>query len=183
MNLSIFPDRDGIDEDYLLTIAYADGAGRKLTNTLPIHVIDQDRERTNEFAVTVNYDRDATGFFTNPVARVVVQSAVDDWAYFFAGMNLDPVKRGTETTYIWANNFNGGYTFTNTNDYRGYLLYAYGTTNAAHRSGGEGSFSGGGKRTADRCGESGGAGGDRGGIRGSHPLASHSDQSNARPAV
>ncbi len=143
VNLSIFPDRDGIDEDYLLTIAYADGAGRKLTNTLPIHVIDQDRERTNEFAVTVNYDRDATGFFTNPVARIVVQSAVDDWAYFFAAMNLDAVKRGTETTYIWANNFNGGYTFTNTNDYRGYLLYAYGTTNAAHRSGGEGSFSGG----------------------------------------
>lgn len=32
--------------------------------------------------------------------------------------------------------------FTNTNNYTGYLFYAYGTTNRTHPSGGEGSYSG-----------------------------------------
>jgi hypothetical protein len=57
-------------------------------------------------------------------------------------MNLNSVAVGTESTYIWSNNFSGGYFFSNTNSYRGYLLYAYGTTNSVHRSGGEGNFSG-----------------------------------------
>lgn len=141
VRLSIFPDRDGLDEDYALTIVFA-GANGKQTNTVPIHVIDQDLQRTNEFAVIVNYDRDATGFFTNALRRALVKQAADDWAYFFGGMDLDTVLAGTESTYIWSNNFNGGYYFTNTNSYRGYQLYAYGTTNTTHRSGGEGSYSG-----------------------------------------
>ncbi len=57
-------------------------------------------------------------------------------------MNLDSVAAGKESTYIWSNNFNGGYSFINTNSYTGYLLYAYGTTNSLHRSGGEGSYAG-----------------------------------------
>ena len=57
-------------------------------------------------------------------------------------MGLDTVHDGTEQTYIWSNNFNGGYYFINTNTYSGYLLYAYGTTNSTHRSGGEGSSAG-----------------------------------------
>jgi hypothetical protein len=109
---------------------------------VPIHVLDQDLPRTNDFVVKVNFDRDITGFFTNATRRALVKQAVEDWAYFFADMNLDVVAVGTESTYIWSNNFNGGYYFNNTNSYRGYQLYAYGTTNTAHRSGGEGSFSG-----------------------------------------
>ena len=35
----------------------------KQTNTVPIHVRDLDLQRTNDFVVTVNFDRDATGFF------------------------------------------------------------------------------------------------------------------------
>ena len=142
VRLSIFPDRDGIDEDYMLTVAFAGANSGKQTNTVPIHVIDQDLQKTNEFAVIVNYGRDVTGFFTNAIRRALVQRAADDWAYFFGGMNLDTVLAGTESTYIWSNNFNGGYFFTNTNSYRGYQLYAYGTTNTTHRSGGEGSYSG-----------------------------------------
>lgn len=80
--------------------------------------------------------------FTNATRRALTTQAANDWTYFFAGMNLDPVLAGTETTFIWSNNFDGGDYFTNTNDYTGYLLYAYGTTNDTHRSGGEGSFSG-----------------------------------------
>jgi hypothetical protein len=63
-------------------------------------------------------------------------------------MNLDRVAIGAEQTYIWSNNFSGGYYFTSTNSYTGYLLYPYGTTNSAHRSGGEASFSGGAQTSA-----------------------------------
>lgn len=141
VGLSIFPDRDGLDEDYTLTIVFTDATAKKQTNFVPIHVIDQDLQRTNDFVVTENFDRDVTGFFTNATKRALVKQAADDWAYFFADMNLDTVKPGAESTYIWYNNFSGGYNFTSTNSYRGYLLYPYGTVNDAHRSGGESSYS------------------------------------------
>jgi hypothetical protein len=142
VRLSIFPDRDGLDEDYMLNIVFTGANGVRQTNTVPIHVIDQDLQRTNDFEVIANFDRDLTGFFTNTMRLALVRQAAGDWSYFFGGMNLDLVAVGTESTYIWSNNFNGGYFFINTNSYRGYQLYAYGTTNAAHRSGGEGSYSG-----------------------------------------
>src|SRR5213593_1805362 len=40
VRLSIFPDRDSADEDYILTIVFAGANSVKQTNTLPIHVID-----------------------------------------------------------------------------------------------------------------------------------------------
>ena len=141
--LSIFPDRDGTNEDYTLTIVFTGGNSAKQTNTLPIHIVDLDLQRTNDFVVTQNYDRDITGAFTNATRRWLVKQAAEDWAYFFAGMNLDPVAAGSESTYIWSNDFNGGNYFTCTNKYTGYLLYSYGTTNSTHRSGGEASFYGG----------------------------------------
>jgi putative Ig domain-containing protein len=142
IRLSIFPDRDSVDEEYTLTIVFTGANNAKETNMLPIRVRDLDVQRTNAFVVTMNFDRDITEFFTNSLSRALTMQAAEDWAYFFADMNLDPVPVGSETTYIWSNNFNGGYYFANTNAYRGYLLYAYGTTNATHRSGGDGSYSG-----------------------------------------
>ena len=142
VRLSIFPDRDGLDEEYTLTLVFTDANRVKQTNTLPIHVLDQDVQRSNDFVVTVNFDRDETGVFTNATRRALTTQAANDWAYFFADLSLDPVSAGSETTYIWSNNFNGGYYFTSTNNYTGYLLYAYGTTNLTHRSGGEGNFGG-----------------------------------------
>ena len=142
VRLSIFPDRDGLDEDYTLTMVFTGANSIKQTNSVPIYVIDQDRQQPNDFVVTVNFDRDETGVFTNATRRLLTTQAANDWTYFFTGMNLDPVPIGAETTYIWSNNFDGGYYFTNTNGYTGYLLYAYGTTNDTHRSGGEGNFNG-----------------------------------------
>ena len=141
-NMSIFPAHNSPDGNYTLTIVFTDANNTKQTNTLPIQVIDEDTHSTNAFVVTANFDRDITGFFTNATARMLVTQAANDWTYYFTGMNLDPVTAGTETTYIWSNNFDGGYYFTNTNNYTGYLLYAYGTTNATDVSGGEGSYSG-----------------------------------------
>src|ERR1041385_3365219 len=93
VKLSIFPDRDSTDEDYTLTIVFTGANNAKQTNTVPIHVIDQDLPRTNDFVVTVNFDRDITGFFTNATRRALVKQAAEDWAYFFGGMNLDVVDR------------------------------------------------------------------------------------------
>jgi hypothetical protein len=69
VRLSIFPDRDSFDEDYTLTIVFTGANSVKQTNTVPIHVIDQDLLRTNDFSVIVNFDRDITGFFTNATRR------------------------------------------------------------------------------------------------------------------
>jgi hypothetical protein len=147
VQISIFPDRDGVDEDYSLTIVFTGADARRQTNSIGIHVVDQDTARTNDFNVLVNFDRDVTGFFTNAARRDIVKQAAQDWAYFFGGMDLDVVPVGAESTYIWNDNFNGGYSFVNTNSYRGYQLYGYGTQNDAHRSGGEASYSGGAQRS------------------------------------
>lgn len=142
VGMSIFPAHNDPDGNYTLTLVFTDANGVKQTNTVPIRVIDEDTHHTNDFVVTVNFDRDITGFFTNATARAIVKQAANDWTYFFTGMNLDPVAAGTESTYIWSNNYDGGYYFTNTNTYTGYLLYAYGITNATDISGGEGNFYG-----------------------------------------
>ena len=142
VNVSIFPAHTNPDGNYTLTLVFTGANHGKQTNTVPIQVIDQDTHSTNAFVVTANFDRDITQFFTNATARRLVTQAANDWSYYFTGMSLDPVPIGTETTYIWSNNFDGGYYFTNTNQYTGYQLYAYGTTNDVVRSGGEGSYSG-----------------------------------------
>lgn len=142
VSISIFPDRNNLDENYVLTIVFTSVNGVRQTNSIPIHVIDQDIQRANDFTVIANFDRDITGIFTNATKRALTTQAANDWTYFFDNMKLDPVSPGSESTFIWSNNFNGGYSFTNTNNYTGYLLYAYGTTNSVHRSGGEGSYSG-----------------------------------------
>ena len=142
VGMSIFPAHDSPDGDYTLTIVFTGADNTRQTNTVPVHVIDEDTHGKNAFVVTVNFDRDTTGFFTNATTRRLVTQAANDWTYYFTGMNLDPVAAGEESTYIWSNNFNGGYDYTNTNNYTGYLLYAYGTTNAQRRSGGEGSSDG-----------------------------------------
>ena len=130
------------DERCTMTIVFTDANQTKQTNTLPIQIIDQDTHHSIDFVVTPDFDRDASGFFTNAAARRLVAQAANDWAYYFTGMNLDPVPAGTEQSYIWSNNFRGGYYFENTNAYTGYLLYAYGITNAKNISGGEGSYAG-----------------------------------------
>ena len=140
--LSIFPAHTRPDRSFTLTLVFTGANNASQTNTLPIKVLDQATQRAHDFLVTVNYDRDATHFFGNPVARLLVDQAANDWAYYFSGMNLDPILVGTEKTWLWSNNFNNGYEFVNSNTYTGFQLYAYGTTNSELRSGGEASHQG-----------------------------------------
>src|ERR1035438_9151261 len=47
VRLSVFPDRDTLDEDYTLTIVFTGADSVRQTNTVPIHVLDLDLQRTN----------------------------------------------------------------------------------------------------------------------------------------
>jgi hypothetical protein len=138
--LSIFPDRDSLDEDYTLTINLS---GAAVETKIPIHVIDQDTKDANLFNVTLNFAQDKTGFFDDPAKRAIVQSAAQDWGYFIGDMKLDVVPAGAEQTFIWnTNGFISGKFVQNSAEYRGYLLYAYGIHGSEVRSGGEPSSSG-----------------------------------------
>lgn len=144
VSVSIFPDRDGRDEDQALEIEFTDAGGTRRSLGLPVHVVDQDRDRPASFSVTVDFAQDRTGFFHDPAKRRVVEQAARDWAYFFDGEGLDPVAAGTETTLIWnPDGFTSSRRVTNETGYTGYLLYAYGIDGTELRSGGEPSRLGG----------------------------------------
>jgi hypothetical protein len=139
VRLSIFPDRDGLDEDYVLTIRVAGQAGRQF----PIHVLDQDRPATNQLNITIDFSQDLTGFFSDPAKRAIVQEAAQDWADFYDNMGLRVVPANSESTFIWdTNGFVSGHYVNNAGAYQGFLLYGYGIHSSALRSGGEGSYAG-----------------------------------------
>lgn len=145
--VSIFGDRDSLNENYPLTLSFTDANGSTKTQNLKVNVIDQDKVQTNPFSISVDFSKDTTGFFsTNMDHRNIFNSAAQDWAYFFDYMSLDPVSQGIEQTWIWnASGFTSGYYTANSFSYSGYLLYAYGinVSSPPYRSGGEPSLAGG----------------------------------------
>lgn len=138
IHISIFPDRDGEDEQYELRIT-----STKTTTTIPIRVIDLDRPAAKHFPVTLDFSKDKTGFFKNPDARRITQQAADDWAFFIDDMKFKTIPVGAEKTWIWnPDGFHSGQLVKNDRPFDGYLLYAYGVHHAELRSGGEGSYVG-----------------------------------------
>jgi hypothetical protein len=130
VHMAIFPDRDGQDETHRLRIDFSDARGGAESFSLPIHVTDQDRDRSNAITITVDFSQDRTGFFRDEIKRATVIQAANDWAYFFADMKLQPVAAGAEKTLIWGSDgFKSSTTVTNLREYQGYLLYAYGIRN------------------------------------------------------
>ncbi len=125
--VSIFPDRDTSDEDHVLTIRYMDNRRTVRTQTIDVHVIDQDIDRTAEFNIIADFRHDSTGMFDDPAAREIVQQGLDDFAYFIADMNLDEVLAGEERMWIWrGHEYRNGIHVTNAIGYTGFLVYVYG---------------------------------------------------------
>jgi hypothetical protein len=125
--LSIFPDRDTIDENYLLTIRFQDAQNKQKSATINIRVIDQDTNQASPFKITVDFSQDQTGFFDDSQKRDIIQQAADDWAYFIDDMELDTVSAGKENTWILNPNTPPPLTsVTNATPYSGFLLYALG---------------------------------------------------------
>jgi Putative Ig domain len=144
--VSIFPDRDGLDEDHVLEIKFTEAGGAQSTQQLKAHVIDQDKAPSANFHVEVDFSKDKTGFFDDSAKRAIVRQAAEDWGFFFTEMNLSLVAANTEETFIWnPDGFNSGTFVRNASAYRGFLLYAYGINAASppYRSGGEPSLGGG----------------------------------------
>ncbi len=142
--ISIFPDRDTLDEMHELTVEYVDANAVRESTTIDVHVIDQDLDRPPEFRIHVDFSHDQTGLFDDQAARDTVQQAAEDWSYFFDDMGLDEVPAGQEVTWIWSpEGFIGGEAVTNPERYTGFLLYAYGIQHDLLNAGGEGSYPGG----------------------------------------
>ena len=127
--IAIFPDRNGLDETHSLTIEYRDTKSRWHTQSIDIHVIDQDvPRRAFDFDITLDFSQDQTVLFNDSIARETVQQAADDWAYFIDDMDLDQVSSGQEESWIWDSRgySHGGKPIRNKMSYTGFLLYAYG---------------------------------------------------------
>ena len=133
--ISIFPDRDTSDETHTLTIRYVGGGGRVISQTIDVHVIDQDVDRPLEFNVIADFRHDETGMFDDPAAREAVQQAADDWAYFIADMKLDEVRAGEELMWIQYSEerqrrgLGGGAYVANDIAYTGFVMHVYGNMN------------------------------------------------------
>ena len=123
--ISIFPDRDTLDEKHTLTIRYMVGERQVRSQAIDVHVIDQDIDRPLEFNVITDFRHDKTGMFDDQWARTTVQQALDDWAYFIGDMNLDEVRAGDELMWIRDPDGSGRHV-TNALDYTGYLMNVYG---------------------------------------------------------
>ena len=127
--ISIFPDRDGLDETHSRTIEYRDTKNRSRTQTIDIQVIDQDvPARALDFDITLDFSQDQTVLSNDSAVRETVQQAADDWAYFIDDMDLDQVSSGQEESWIWDSRgySHGGKPIRNKMSYTGFLLYAYG---------------------------------------------------------
>lgn len=140
--LSIFPDRDSVDEHYRLKVDFSDSAGTQSIIFVDIHVVDQDVGTAPAFEVHLDFSEDQSGFFIGSQERSIMHDAVNDWAYFIDDMQLDPVPAVSERTHIWdfplAWTPGGGYHYVwNSFQYTGFLLYAYGIDTPEVRSGGE----------------------------------------------
>ena len=142
--ISIFPDRDTLNETHQLTVRAVDANSVERTETIDVNVIDQDLDRPSEFEIHVDFSQDQTGLFDDQAAKETIQQVTEDWAYFFGDMDLDEVPAGQEVTWIWSpEGFTGGMAVTNQEAYTGFLLYAYGIQHDRLNAGGEGSYQGG----------------------------------------
>ena len=133
-SISIFPDRDTVDETHALMIRYLDAFGRARETAIDVHVIDQDLDLPLEFKIITDFSHDKTGFFDDMAAREAVRQAADDWAYFIADMDLDEVRAGGEVLWVnepgdadnppdWGEN---GEHIPNPVAYTGFLMNVYG---------------------------------------------------------
>ena len=144
-SISIFPDRDTVDESHVLNIRYLDAFGRVRDTTIDVRVIDQDVDRPLEFNIIADFRHDETGFFDDPATREAVRQAAADLAYFITDMNLDEVRAGNEI--MWVNNpgdadnpgvWGIGENVLNPVAYTGFLMNVYGYWQVEGGAGGGG---------------------------------------------
>jgi BspA type Leucine rich repeat region (6 copies)/Putative Ig domain/Immunoglobulin domain len=151
--VSIYPDRDGNDENYNLNFFLKSASNVTLNQTLSVHVIDQDQPtRSLSYPIPLDFSQDGSGFFTDINKQTIATQAAQDWMYYFDGTGLDNVNIGSEITSVFNPTFKNFNSLTandsryvkNTYTYTGYLLYAEGVSAniPPFRSTGLGSYQG-----------------------------------------
>ncbi|MBX7133750.1 MAG: Ig domain-containing protein [Fimbriimonadaceae bacterium] len=135
--MSIFPDTDGINDLATLKVEITDANESTTTLEFPVKVLDQDQpDRAIDFPIVTDFSQDRSGFFADPKAKELAETAAKDWAYFLEAPVFDPVPAGAETSFIYEpNGFERGQTVTNAQPYTGFLLYFVGVTGPEKRSG------------------------------------------------
>lgn len=135
--LSIFPDTDGIDDEAILRLEITDANESTSVIEIPVRVLDQDQpDRAIDFPIVTDFSQDQSGFFANPKAKELAETAAKDWAYFLETPVYDPVPAGAEKSFIFEpDGFERGHAVTNAQSYTGFLLYFVGVAGPEKRSG------------------------------------------------
>jgi len=134
IRVSIFPDRNSINEIAFLNFSVRDSAGVSRTNYTTIQVLDQDSNRVSPFRIHFNYNEDKTGFFLEDFVRRINEDAGNDWAYFI-DQKYDDVPAGSEPTPVRYSDSWDAYTVTNTDVYDGFIIYMTGINTPRMTSG------------------------------------------------
>jgi hypothetical protein len=157
--MSIFPDRDGLDEQHELIVQIF-SRGREVRRArIPVRVVDRDVsvELASDavsasdliaprphYPVHVDFTEDRSGLFSDPMARQVVRQAAEDWAFFISPFPHDLVPPESERLQVWnVDGFQITRLLLNPRAFRGYLLYATGIHHDEMRAGGAPSWQGG----------------------------------------
>ena len=120
--VSIWPDRDGEDEVYSLSIRTCDTA-----LSLPVVVIDQDlTDPIVEFPLHFDYSQDDRYNFFDVPKRRIAEQAANDIAYFLKDMNYDEVPAGAQESFIFTDTLRSVFWVKNPVAYTGFYLYIYG---------------------------------------------------------
>lgn len=137
---ALFPDRDNLDEEHLLTLSFTSGNGQQRVQQLLVRLQDQDSTASpDHYPIVIDFSEDQTGFYNLGERQTVFTQAAQDWAYFFTNMGTDVVPVGQQLTFIWnPSGFITGQWRPNAQAYQGFLLYTYGINSATmpYRSGG-----------------------------------------------
>jgi hypothetical protein len=142
--ISMFPDRDGVDEGHALMVQIFSG-GREVARTLmPVKVIDQDKPGTRgSYPIHLDLSEDRTNFTQSKHVRDVIVQAAEDWAYFMLDIGQDTVPAGAEKSPIWnPDGFVTQRSNVNKRAYNGYLMYVTGIQHDEMRAGGSPSLVG-----------------------------------------
>jgi hypothetical protein len=130
--VSIFPDRDGDNEEYTLTLNSTSG-----TLNYALNVIDHDKAPEGDLLnIITDYSTDTQHNFLNDDYKTIIRRAADDWSFFIEDRGYDEVAALDEQTFIWGDEFTSGNWVSNSAAYQGFLIKFHGTQNAVHRSGG-----------------------------------------------
>ena len=120
--VSIWPDRDGENEIYSLSINSCD-----TTLTLPVVVIDQDLPNpVVEFPMHFDYSQDDRYNFFDIPKRKIAEQAANDMAYFLKDMNFDEVPAEAQESFIFTDTLRDVFWVKNPVAYSGFYMYIYG---------------------------------------------------------